>query len=81
MQKYYGVYAYNGLGVFSSYAKLMDMRPNLVHEKIRGFCDMEDAEFYAAAGFEGIYGIGKSLELLPGADTFCENHFYYYYPE
>lgn len=76
-KKFYGVFASNGMGVYTNYKKLLNDQKFMRSEHLKSFKAMEDAVGFAVEGFEGINGIGCELGGLQDIDEIKLNFFYY----
>lgn len=75
--KYYGVYASNGLGIYTNYGKFLNDQKYMRSERIKSFKDREGAEDFAVEGFEGINGINCELKGLQNMSEMRLNYFYF----
>lgn len=76
-KKYYGVFASNGLGVYTNYEKFLNDRKFMRSEHMKSFGDREDAKDFALEGFGGINGTGCELKGFQDVDGMRLNYFYF----
>ena len=77
MKKWYGLFAENGLGVYSNYNKLMHNSKYTRGERVKKFDTQEEAEEYAIDGFISLHGIDALMMTVPDLDALWLNFFYY----
>lgn len=75
--KWYGVYAENGLGVYSNYARLKRNSMYTQGEHVKSFTTREEAEEYAMDGFLQLHDENILLTTIPDIDELGANYFYY----
>ncbi len=76
-EKWYGVYAQNGLGIYYNYGRLLRNSMYTVGEHVKKFDTREEAEEYAIDGFLQLHDEGTLLATIPGTDELGANYFYY----
>lgn len=78
---FYGVYASNGLGIYTNYAKYVNDRRFMRGERIKGFSGRDDAVGFAIDGFDSLRGMEKRVHILSNVDDLRLNFFYFHRKE
>lgn len=76
-KKWYGVYAENGLGIYSNYARLKRNSQYTLGEHVKSFATREEAEEYAMDGFLQLHDENILLTTIPDTNELGANYFYY----
>ena len=79
-RKWYGVYAFNGFGIYTNYQKLINDRTYMRGEHIKKFAEQEEAESFATDGFvelNGLNGMDSLLSMVSNIDCLRLNYFYF----
>ena len=76
-RKWYGVFALNGLGVYTDYAKFVNDSYYMRGERIKAFREREDAEDFAISGFDDLCGVECRARILLNLEHLYPNYFYF----
>ncbi len=77
-KKWYGVYGFNGLGIYTDYQKLLDAHDYIRGGRIKSFPNQEEAEDFATDGFIRLNnGVDALFATIPEGRTLQPNYFYF----
>lgn len=76
--KFYGAYAWNDVGIYTNYGKLLWDRRFMRGERIKSFEELEEAEAFAVDGFEELHGLGSFSQAFSKEEELQPNYFYFY---
>ncbi|HBI62924.1 MAG TPA: hypothetical protein DDY31_17255 [Lachnospiraceae bacterium] len=74
---WYGVYANNGLGVYTDGRKLNHDYRYIRGKHVRGFSGQDEAEEYVIDGFASLHGVEVLMTTVPDLGQIRLNYFYF----
>lgn len=74
---WYGVYANNGLGIYTDGRKLNHDYRYIRGKHVRGFSGQGEAEEYVIDGFTSLHGVWVLMTTVPDLDQIRPNYFYF----
>lgn len=76
-KKWYGVYGFNGLGIYTDYQRLLDARVYIRGIQIKSFPNREEAEDFARDGFIRLNGADMLFSTVPEEKLLRSNYCYF----
>lgn len=76
-RKWYSVYAFNGVGIYTNYQKVISDCTYMRGEHIKSFPNQEEAEEFARDGFIRLNSVDMLFATVPKERPLRINYFYF----